>query len=324
MVPVRSTVVSGSRGGWVKLLIPRSGGGDGRGGFAVRVAAFAAEFYSRLPEGVFREFVREPERREWAFTVERGGDLVFVRKRRWDEVEGFVELYHSVGRFEEPTRWEGLTGWDLVLDVDAELPEDAEGFLRELGELLRGVVRVCEELRRVVGLPAPDVINFSGSKGFHVRYFFESIRNRLRWGEHLGRGLDVEELVRGLGRGLVWLAEEGFIGGGVGELLDESMYELKRLIRCVGSLNAKSLLPAVPVWCKWEGSWREFRERVLDGSGLEVGCWVVRRVLTWPGGGLVEVLDRVLGLEVDVGVRGLEEFVGVWEEVQEALGEVKG
>ncbi len=296
-------------------------GGGGWGGLVVGVSGFAAEFYERLPEGAFGRFVREPERREWAFTVERGGGLVFVRKRRWDEVSGFVELYHSVGRFEEPTRWEGLVGWDLVLDVDAELPGEAEGFLRELGRLLKGVVRVCEELRRVVGLPVPDVVNFSGSKGFHVRYFFESIRSRLRWRDHLGRGVGVEELVGGLGRGLVWLAREGFVGGEVGGLLDESMYDLKRLIRCVGSLNAKSLLPAVPVWCKGEGSWRGFRERVLGGGSLEVGCWVARRVLSWAGGAWLGALERVCGVEVSVGdVRDVEEFVEVWEEVQEALG----
>ncbi|WP_457614901.1 hypothetical protein [Methanopyrus sp.] len=294
------------------------------------VKTLVGEYYSSLPSGVLREFVEDPDSREWAYTfLKCGGDIVFTRKKELGEVSGFLELYHSTGKFRNPKSWEGLLGWDLVIDVDAELPDGPKAFLTSLGKLLRDVVVACEELRRALGFPRPDVINFSGSKGFHVRYFDSSVRRRLRWDLHERRGIEPGEIIRRVGRGIVWLACEGFVAGNRVRalregLLDDSMYDLKRLIRCVGSMNVKSLLPAVPIWSREEGRWMDFQEEVLGMDDLMLGCLVAHRTLTWPGrGGLGEVLSRVLDLDTDADPEDPDDFVDVWENVMSVLGEFR-
>ncbi|WP_148679543.1 hypothetical protein [Methanopyrus kandleri] len=293
------------------------------------VKTLVGEYYASLPSGVLREFVEDPSSREWAYTFLKGRDIVFTRKRRLDEVSGFLELYHSTGKFKNPKSWEGLLGWDLVIDVDAELPEEPEAFLKSLGRLLKDVVIACDELRRALGFPRPDVVNFSGSKGFHVRYFDSTVRRWLRWDLHERRGIKPGEIIQRVGRGVVWLAREGFVAGdrvrALREgLLDDSMYDLKRLIRCVGSMNVKSLLPAVPVWSREGGRWVDFRDEVLGMNDLELGCLVAHRTLTWPGrGGLGVVLSRVLDLDTDADPEDPSDFVEVWGNVMSVLGELK-
>ncbi len=266
----------------------------------------AVRYYGGLPEGTLRGFVPVPESREWAFTFVKGGELVFVRKRRVGEVEGFVELYHSVGRFEEPTCWEGMWGWDFVVDVDVDVGlDDPREFEEGLGRALKAAVEVHEVLRSVLGFPSrPWLVNFSGSKGFHVRYRFEDVRSALRWDDNVdGRCFDPGEFVSRVGRFVAWLLNER-LGDRFGEdVVDDSMYEPKRLIRCVGSLNAKTYLPAVPVW-SWDDpvSWERFVREVRGSGEVSLGREVLERVLRWPGEGssLWDVL-RGLGREpVDV------------------------
>ncbi len=204
---------------------------------SVSVSSFAAEYYSRLPEGAFGRFVREPERREWAFTVERGGELVFVRRKKWDEVKGFVELYHSMGYFEEPTRWEGLTGWDLIIDVDVDLANDDS---ESLEEIVDQAGEAAEELREAaeVFLGRPDVVNFSGAKGFHLRWMDVPIPDTVT-------DIDPDTVARA-SRKLVQAIVD-YAGEEYEDYVDLQIYQVNRLIRVVGSLNAKTLLPAVPV-----------------------------------------------------------------------------
>ncbi len=267
----------------------------------------AARYYERLPPGTLSAYVPEPESREWAYTFARGRELVFVRKRRADEVEGFVELYHSVGRFEEPTSWEGMRGWDFVVDVDLDVDVgDPVGFAEGLGRALKVAVEVHEVLHSALGFPSePWLVNFSGSKGFHVRYRFEDVRFALRWEENVeGRRFDPGEFVSRVGRFVAWLLNrelpEDLRGGE--DVVDDSMYEPKRLIRCVGSINAKTYLPAVPVWSWEDGSWEAFARWVRGRGERELGAEVLEKALNWPGEGcsLLDVLRESVGVD-DVG-----------------------